>query len=225
MGRDFNGSNSYLNRGDRLGITGYPISMFTWFYGDTFATNNRSLMGFFEDQGGYNDLIKFAILTNGAIELVTADATNGYRVCTTTASPSTGVWNSTLGVWSSATSRAVYLNGGNKGTSTATSAVTFTDLNRFVIGGFGMGTPYEIFDGQIMHSAIWTAALDDQEALSLHNGILPTRIRPASLLAYWTIDGRTSPEIDIINRYELTLNNFSSIIDDGPRIFRQTIGA
>lgn len=225
MGRDFNGSNSYLNRGDRLGITGYPISMFTWFKGDTFATNNRSLMGFFEDQGGYNDLFKFAVLTSGAIEMVSFDATNGYVGPTTTATASTGTWSSALAVFAASNSKSLYLNGGNKVTNTSASAVTFTDLNRFVIGGFGMGTPYEIFDGQIMHSAIWTAALDDQEALSLHNGILPTRVRPASLLAYWSIDGRTSPEIDIINRYELTLNNFSSTINDGPRIFRQTIGA
>jgi hypothetical protein len=225
MGRDFNGTNSYLNRADRLGITGYPISMFTWFKGDTFATNNRSLMGFFEDQGGYNDLFKFAVVTSGAIEMVSYDATNGYVGPTTSATASTGVWNSALAVFAASNDKRLYLNGANKVTNTGASAVTFTDLNRFVIGAFGMGTPYEYFDGQIMHSAIWTAALDDQEALSLHNGIHPIRVRPASLLAYWSIDGRTSPEIDIIRGNGLTVTNFSSVIEDGPRIFQQTIGA
>jgi hypothetical protein len=182
-------------------------------------------MGFYEDQGGYNDLFKIAVLTSGVVELVTYDATNGYVIATTTTTASTGVWNSALGVFAATNNRAVYLNGGSKGTSTQATVVNFTDLNRFVIGAFGMGTPYEYFDGQIMHSAIWTAALDDQEALSLHNGIHPIRVRPASLLAYWSIDGRTSPEIDIIRGNGLTVTNFSSVIEDGPRIFQQTIGA
>lgn len=222
MGRDFNGSNSYLNQASRLGISGYPITFFCWFKGDTFATNNRSLMGLFEDQGGYNDLLKLAVLTSGAIEMVSFDATNGYVGPATAATASTGTWSSALAVFAASNSKSLYLNGGNKVTNTGASAVTFTDLNRFVIGGFGMGTPYEIFDGQIMHSAVWTAALDDQEALSLHNGIHPTRVRPASLRAYWSIDGRTSPEIDIITRYDLTVTNFSSVVADNPRVTQQT---
>lgn len=183
-------------------------------------------MGLFEFQGGYDDLIYVGVLTSGRIEAVTYDNVNFFRTAETTVSVTAGTWASAAAVFTSSSSRSVFLNGANKVTSTTASAVNFSQLSRFYVGAYGLDNPlYHIFDGQIMNPTVWSVALTDEEILSLHEGIVPTRVRPASLVAHWTVDGRTNPEIDIINRYELTLNNFSSTIDDGPRIFRQTIGA
>ncbi len=73
--------------------------------------------------------------------------------------------------------------------------------------------------GNIAHAAIWNVALTDAEVLELANGIIPTRIRPQSLISYWACNARDSGELDLISRNDMT--NFSSTSNGNePRISR-----
>ena len=219
MSRDFNGTTAYLTRTGRLGLSGYPLSVFVQFSADTFATDNRTLFCIAEDGGGYNDMLKIAVKTDSKVELISLDATNSYVVATTTASAATGAWQTVAGVWAASNSKALYLNGGNKVTNTGASAVAFADLSRVALGANVLGPPLEYFDGRLAHVAVWTAALTDDDVAILHAGLHPTRVKPASLIAYWSLSGKDSPEVDIIGRNDLTVTN-ATVSNEEPRIFR-----
>jgi hypothetical protein len=219
MSRDLTGAASYLSRNDRLGLAGYPLSVFVRFYGDTFATNNRALFNLGQAAGAADDSLKLAVLTDARVEVMAYDPVNGFRVAQSVATVSTGAWQSAGAVWASATSRSVYVNGANKVTNTQTSAVTFTDLDRTGVGVNIVGGFTELFDGRLAHPTVWKAELTDDEFAALHAGIHPTRIRPASLVSYWSLSGKDSPEIDIVGRYDLTVTNAAASIEE-PRVYR-----
>lgn len=188
MGRDFNGTSSYLTRTDALGITGYPISMFCWFKPDTSSGNTRTFIGLFEDnlRGSANQL-KVGLSATGRLQSVTNDPTNGNRILDINSTVTAGVWSSCLAVYTSATSRALYLNGSTKNTASTTTAINFSVLNRFVIGATKENQVVQYADGQIMFATVWTASLGDDDALALHSGLIPFRVRPASVRGYWSI--------------------------------------
>jgi hypothetical protein len=219
MSRDLTGTASYLSRNDRLGFSGYPLSVFIWLYGDTFATNNRALFNLGQAAGAADDSLKLAVLTSGKVEVISYDAVNGFRVAESVATVSTGAWQSAGAVWASTTSRSVYVNGANKVTNTQTSAVTFTDLDRTGVGVNIVGGFTELFDGRLAHPTVWKAELTDDEFAALHAGIHPTRIRPASLVAYWSLSGKDDPEIDIVGRNDLTITS-TAASNEEPRVFR-----
>lgn len=219
MSRELNGTTAYLTRTGRLGLSGYPLSFFTHFNADTFATTNRTLFCIAEDGGSYNDMLKLAVKTNSTVELISFDATSGYVVLVTSATASTGAWQSAGGVWAASNSKALYLNGANKTTNTSASNVVFTDLNRTGIGANVLGPATEFFDGRMAHAAVWAAALTDDDMAMLHAGLHPTRVKSASLIAYWALSGKDSPEIDIVGRNDLTVTN-ATVSNEEPRIFR-----
>ena len=189
MGRDFDGTTSYLTRTDALGITDYPVSMFCWFKPDT-TTVARCLMGLFEDNSsGSSNQLKVGTTTGAVVQSATYDVTNGFRLTSTSTTVTTGAWQNCLAVFTSSTSRAVYLNGGGKATTTTTAAVNFSLLNRFTIGAAKTNNVTDYADGQIMFATVWAAALSDEDALALDSGIIPVRVRPASVRGHWSIGG------------------------------------
>jgi hypothetical protein len=96
----------------------------------------------------------------------------------------------------------VYLNGGSKGTDTASKNPG--NQTGVYVGANEVGTgPY--MDGRIAHVAVWNAALNDREVLALSLGVHPTRIRPGNLVLYWPLSGDFSPEQGWVGNKSLTL--------------------
>lgn len=58
--------------------------------------------------------------------------------------------------------------------------------------------------------AVWDVALTAAEVASLSKGFAPSLIRPGSLVNYWPIIGRYSPEIDVMGGGGLTLTGTSA---------------
>jgi hypothetical protein len=135
-------------------------------------------------------------------------------VVTSTTRP-TNTWFHACSVQASATSHAVFLNGAGKGTS-ATSVTFPTGMNRTSINAWNAGANVGIA-GNIAHATIWNVALADAEVLELAGGLIPTRIRPQSIIAYWACDGRDAGELDPYGRNDMT--NYSSTVNANvPRI-------
>jgi hypothetical protein len=221
MSRDLTGTASYLRRNDRLGLSNYPLSVFIWFWADTIASTNRALVNISQDTSA--QLLSLNILTsNSKVEISTFDSTYSYRTAITSTTVTTGAWQSAAGVWQSTTNRSVYLNGGGKASNTDIDAVDFSALNRTTVGGYGGGVPVELFDGRLAHCAVWNVALADAEMEILHSGLSPLRVRPASLVAYWSLSGKDDPEIDIVGRNDLTITS-AAASNDEPRIFRNYV--
>lgn len=74
--------------------------------------------------------------------------------------------------------------------------------------------------GAYAECGIWNVTLTAAEAISLGQGLSPLSVRPSSLLAYWPLVGHSSPERELINRFEGVLTGTSLV--DHPRVTYQT---
>lgn len=115
-------------------------------------------------------------------------------------------WQHGCAVFTSATSRTAYLNGGGAGNDTTN--LTPSGINRTYVGRLTGpdGSLYGSMNGAMAEAAIWSAALTAAEVLQLSKGLSPLLIRPASLVCYWPIYGRQSPEPDWADGLPLTIN-------------------
>lgn len=114
-------------------------------------------------------------------------------------------WHHVCGVYTNNSSRACFLDGANKGTNA--TAVTPASLDTTAIGAtYFSGVLQVPADGDVAEVAMWNAALTDAEVALLASGVSPMTVRPASLIAYWPITGRVSPEISFVGEFPMTLN-------------------
>lgn len=150
---------------------------------------------------------------NASINANNAGVSNQFAY--TTLATSTGVWQHICGVFSSSTSRTIYLDGGSNGSNT-TSAVP-VGLNTIRIGSSFLpaGGPTALFNGIISDTAIWNVELTIDEIKSLSKGFSPRKIRPQSLEFY-------SPLIRDLNEQILNsslTNNNTAIVSNHQRIY------
>jgi hypothetical protein len=141
--------------------------------------------------------------------------TSGVASRETSGSPTTDTWNNLVGVFSSASAREIYFDGL---TSNAAPAATITPsgLNRTRIGSVITGSTYGAFDGRIADAAIWNVALTADEIAQYNLGVSPLLIRPASLVSYWPLLGRTTNEEDWVGGRLMTATNTAAY--DHPRV-------
>jgi hypothetical protein len=112
-----------------LGITGYPFTLAGWFRVPN-VNNLVTLMGIgFSTTGSYHRLVYAGSTTKvaGAMSFVTSSATATSSIVMTP-----NVWHHVVGVFESATSRRVYLDGGNSGTSSQSRV--FDGANQHYLG-------------------------------------------------------------------------------------------
>ncbi len=126
---------------------------------------------------------------------------------------SSGTWYHACAVFSSTTSRSIYLNGTGKVTDTTASNPSGFD--RTNIGIRWSTTRGLFFDGLLFAPSIWNVALTDAEVVSLAAGFSPKQVRPASLV-------RCAPlYVNSTNRLVLTgtqTDNAITYSDNNPRI-------
>jgi hypothetical protein len=191
-------------------VTGYPYTMACWVYDDGTSTSFPFLMNC-STSGTTALSTRIPLFLDNTGKVGTINDTY-----TSTTRP-TNTWFHACAVEASATSHAAYLNGGGKGTKT-TSFTFPSGMNRTTINAWNGGSNVGIA-GNIAHAAIWNVALADAEVLELAGGLIPTRIRPQSIIAYWACDGRDSGELDPYGRNDMT-NHSSTVNANVPRISR-----
>ena len=188
---------------DSAAITALPFSVSCWFNTDI-ATANETLfwIGDKDATNTYSVLVADGAAVGDPISAFSRDATttSGARA---TSAFSTNTWQHAAGVWTSTTSRAAYLSGGNKGTDT--TSVTEPPEDRMSIGRHGDSTPSTYWSGSIAELGVWDVALTDGEIAILGLGFSPLFVRPTSLVLYVPIIGRSSPEIDRVGALNFTL--------------------
>ena len=205
MGRTFNGSSDYLKRATAL-ITAAPFTVSCW-YKASVNTNTRTLWSFGDtatddyywravhyDSAGTRGL--------GAQATAVSSATSDYS-----GSPE-GTWTHSAMVEASSSSRTCYVNG--TAATANTTNKTPTGIDTVVLGRLERATPTHYFGGDLAEFAIWNIALSGANISSLAAGANPQAIENANLVAYWTITGTTSPEVDVIAAYELAVTGTSA---------------
>lgn len=196
-------------------ISAAPLTVAAWFYSPT-ASVSKTL--FYTGDKDATD--HWMVLYLDSANKVTCGARAGADnsgIAVTTPAHSNNVWQHAAGVWTSDSSRAAFLNGGDKATNSVSK--TPAGLDRLSIGRHGDSTPGTYMEGRIAEMGIWAVALSDGEIALLARGVCPLRIRPQSLVGYYPLYGNGSPEPNLAvggGTYNLTMNGTISQVDHAP---------
>lgn len=199
MARSFaSASSRYLSYAGAITGTA-PFTMACWFNSTTMGTV-KTLMSA-NTAGSANQVHWLRTSAGNKIEAFSRTTTADSGVSTGTYS--SGVWAHAAGVYAATNSRTAYLDGvaGSTGTVNKVTA----GIDTFYIGRYSSTTQY--MNGSIAEAGVWNVALTAAEVAMLAKGYSPLFVRPASLVAYWPLVGRCSPEIDFAGGFNLTLNN------------------
>lgn len=203
MARNFNGTSDYVGSS----ITpSYPYSFACWFR-TTNMTQVKPIIGFNNVAGSRYDQIWFRGDIAGDPIDILSDAGAGQKITRSTAGCTSGVYHHACAVITSATSRTIYLDGGNSATSTASVSPTVDTFNiaRFPSWG-GVA-------GDVAEAALWTVALSADDVLALAKGVSPMLVRPQNLQFY-------APLIrDLIEVKGLAITSSGGSSTDHPRIY------
>jgi hypothetical protein len=208
MAYEFNGTNQFLLSASAP-VTAAPLTLACWFNPDLLHTGALCAVQSFSAPNW------FALFTDNTGKVIASTVFSGNgSAATTTANYSTGSWNHCCGVFSSSTSRTIYLNGANSVTNTQSR--TPTGVNQTVIGARRFSGAYSAFsDGQIAEVGIWNAALTAEEVGSLAKGMTCDKVRPQSLVFYAPL---VRDLIDQKGGLTITNNNGATVANH-PRIY------
>jgi hypothetical protein len=185
-----------------------PMTLCALLY-PTNVTAFRSIISITDEASGNRIAI-----SGDATGPITAATVNVSAVfATSSANQTINTWQGGAGVFTSASSRAAYVAGGNVGTEAST--LSTANLNRVAIGARFAGSYGATFDGFLAECAIWNVALTAAEVASLAKGFKPSRIRPQSLIFY-------SPmvrNIQDVRRGVALTNTNSATVAAHPRVY------
>lgn len=212
-----NASSQYLNNAAAL-VTAYPWSFSGWFYSDDAAQGSQTLFSI-GDISVTDQFWQVFLGVSGVPTFIRFRSKSGpSNDADTTIAWVANTWHHVLAVATSATSRAVYLDGGSKGTNTTPSTPSGVDETRISRLCYSSDAGY--FSGRLAEFMLWNAALTDDDAVSLATGISPISVKLQSGLAYWPLMGNLSPEPDWLeNKYNMTLNNGPTKGDHPPVMY------
>ena len=158
------GSSEYLTNGNAAVIT-YPITMACWVNTNDLSVNQSLII--IADTATSNNFHQLYIEQGlDMLRVRSDDATATIAFATTTTAMSINTWHHACGVFTSSTNRAVFLDGGGKGTDaldvtpvgldSTTIAVRRTNFNQWYLSGM------------IAESRIYNRALSDAEVYALY---------------------------------------------------------
>lgn len=195
-------------------ITGYPFTLACWFNSDNIGISQVLMsVGDTATADNYHYLRAAGSVAGDPIQAGSA-ASGTARNAATGTGYSASTWHHACGVFAAAADRAAFIDGGSKGTNTQSTSPAGLDAT--AIGRLETSTPANHMSGMIAEAAIWDVALTDAEVALLAAGYSPLFVRPQNLVAYWPLIGRTSPEIDPIGKFEMTVTG--AVVAAHPRI-------
>jgi hypothetical protein len=212
MAYDFNGTNQYLSIASAV-VSNVPATFAALFNIDN--TTNDHRLWYVGQQAGTNRITLAARggVAGNPIRIV--HASTGIGVADSTSGFSVNVWSHATGVFTSASSRTAYFDGGSPGTET-TNVGSATSWDRTFIGAQSFNNVAVAYaDGRIAEAAIWNATLTAAEINSLGKGFKPYRIRPQSLILYMPL----VREIQDIRQARSITNNNSATVANHPRVY------
>lgn len=199
MARAFSGGVQHLQGSPP--VTAVPFTVSAWVYATSTVDANRTIVSISDSGAGNHRFWMYVTATNS----VRCQVYNGSATGTATASASLTIngWQHVCAVFASATSRAIYLNGGNKGTNATNSTPTagnLTNCNVSILPGFGF-----YWTGYIGEVGIWNVAFADQDVADLFTKVSPPLVHPEALVHYPPLFGAFSPEPDLVGGLNLTV--------------------
>jgi hypothetical protein len=164
-------------------VTGVPFSMSAWIYPTNNTANNNILA--LNSNSGNNaaGITAEGNISGDPINAYIGDA-SGFTSTRSSAAYSINQWSHVCGVFASSTSRTVYINGSNEGsTTTSRTPVAFNRINIGVYRQGGSGAA-DAFNGRIAQIAVYNKALSASEVVSLSKGFSARLVAPNSLKVF-----------------------------------------
>lgn len=194
-------------------VTTYPITLACLFNSDD-DTAGQTLMQVTDTAGG-TDYHRIALRGDAGGDLLEARSRNGGGVALTTTGFSANTRHHACGVFAANNDRAIFIDGGSKGTDTTVS--NDAGLDAVSIGRSGDASPGNYMSGSIAEAAIWDVALTDVEVAILAAGYSPLFVRPQNLVAYWALI--RDEDQDRVGGYDMTPFNTPTIAAHPPVLY------
>jgi len=166
-----------------------------------------------KDVGDHSWYLHFSGATAGdPVRFIGRAGTIRYAVTTT--GFTAGQWHHVCGIAYASDSRAVFIDGGSKGTNVL--QVDPAGADRVSIGRAGDFTPSNYLRGCVAEVLFYSVALNDDEVAALAKGYSPLLIRPQSLVAYWPLIRDAGQ--DRVGGFDLSANG--TIVANHPPVVR-----
>lgn len=175
MARNFNGTSARIHVSSAV-VTATPYTMACRFR-TTNMTQVAALLTLSSSSSNYSTLFFRGDVAGDPIDVL-IHAGAGQHVARSTTGCTSGQWHHACGVFTSSTSRTVYLDGGSSATNTT---ATSPSPNQTEIGAWRSSS---WFSGDIADVGFWNAALTEAEIASLAKGVTPALVRPQNLLPH-----------------------------------------
>jgi hypothetical protein len=166
-------------------VTAMPLTMGCWFSPTSLAATQTLMDQHNAASAPTRSSYSISVTSTGAITAVLAGSASTGTAQSTTTIAVDGLWHHAVGVFTSSSLRAAFLDGGGKGTNTTLEATS--TINVFNIGRLAGNSFTQYASSRIAEAAIWKASLTDAEVRQLAQGVLPVFIRPQSLVGYWSL--------------------------------------
>ena len=198
--------NNFKNISGANMITGYPFTMSCW------VKTNGTASNIFVLHGTGSSISDSIIIYADTVVQGYVFSGGTPRFAQATAGLTSNVWQHLCFVCSSATSQTIYLNGGNSATQTVSFTPNFTNIVTVRMGWLGSANSIQ---GDACEFAIWNAALNASEVVSLSKSFASHLISPDNLVFYAPLIREIQ---DISGGITLTNNN-SATVANHPRIY------
>jgi hypothetical protein len=200
-----NTSSQYLGVSS-LPVTALPFTFSFWFY--TLENGTRNFMCL--DEPGASSFYTVNMNATGVLFL-NAFLNGSSNPAGVVVAPS-NQWNHGCAVFTSTSSRQIFLNGVAGATNTGTVNPTFSRFNIGLRNSAGV----DVFArGDIAETGVWNVALTAAEIASLAKGVACNLVRPQSLVFYAPL---VRELIDVRGGRTITNNNGATVVNH-PRIY------
>lgn len=211
----FNDASSQYFYTSTVPVTSVPFSISFWFYPDDVSISYGTV-GFF-NTGDDNQYATINVAGAVAGDPLRGFYRNGASLSTFDASTGVSVntWQHACAVFTSSTSRTIYINGGSAGSDT--TSVAFPTFNNFCIGAWRRTSTTSFMSGRLDDIGVYDVALTATDVLTLSKGYSPLMVRPESLLTYVPLN-YTTP-VDLTGGASFTASGSPSL-SINPRLYR-----
>lgn len=231
--RSFNGSTQWFKATGTApypAIAHYPISFSAWIY-TTNDANQQAILGI-----GDKDTSTVWYLINAAMNVANNSAYAHRRNTTAYSSAKTGLvvneWHHIVGVYASASSMLVYLDGVG-GTESTDSVTLSSAIDNICIGKVADNTAAGAYKflGNICEAAIWNCALAQADIDLLSNAgdpngaYAPGLVQEPNLIGWWKLAESNADDSAVDEQGNYTLTDYGSPgIADHPAGIVYTLG-